>query len=531
MNSADSLRRICCSQHEANNPSDFLFNQDNLPEYKASLKLGAKLITQRIQNIHQPFTGILPNELAENFDHIELNTPLSSLNKALEEVDNLYLKDAIYFHHPKYMAHLNCPVVYPAILAEQILSSVNSSLDTWDQSAGGTLIEQKLINWTAEKIGYSEKADGIFTSGGTQSNLMALLLARDNYCAQSGQHNIREQGLPAYSHKFRIFTSELSHFSIQKSAALLGLGYQAVISISSNDCFQMDVAALTKAVVETLNEGLIPLMVVATTGTTDFGSIDPIDGIAEVCKKYNVWMHADAAYGGGTLVSKKHRDKLANIHKADSVTVDYHKSFFQPVSCGAFFVKDRRKLALITHHAEYLNPLSQRQEGTPNLVDKSLQTTRRFDSLKLWLTLRVMGADNIGQAFDSAIDLAKRTHQFFLNDPNIELLHQPELSTLIFRFVPSTPASDDHINKANEHIRKAIFRSGEAVIASTQVQGKRYLKFTLLNPATTLKDIDEVRVLIKRFGRQYFTSRVSPQSSQSYSQPSQSHSEPVRMEA
>lgn len=513
MMSADSIHiqdTGCLSTHKH---GDFVFNQENLPAYEASLIQGLNLIKSQLENTTQPFSGILPGELASEFSQLDLDTPLHSVAKALEELGQVYLKDAVYFHHPKYMAHLNCPIVYPAIMAEQILSSINSSLDTWDQSAGGTLIEQALLDWTAKKIGYSSDADGIFTSGGTQSNLMAMLLARDHYCAQRGDHSIQQQGLPEYAHKFRIFTSEISHFSVQKSAALLGLGYNAVIPVPVDSYFKMDAKALELSIEETLAQGLIPLAVVATTGTTDFGSIDPIHKIAELCRIYDIWMHADAAYGCGTLVSKKHRHLLSGIEKADSVTVDYHKSFFQPVSCGAFFAKNKKNLGLVTHHAEYLNPLSQKQEGTPNLVDKSLQTTRRFDSLKLWLTLRIMGADNVGAIFDQVIELAKQAHQSFSTDANIDLLHNPELSTLVFRFVPLQPVAEEDIDKANEYIRKAIFRGGEAVVASTKVGDRRYLKFTLLNPATTLEHINEVRQLIKGFGQEYINT-LTPVSEQ-----------------
>lgn len=505
MISTDSLNAVHSGSQKTPEPTEFIFNQANLQAYEACLIQGLNLVRSRLENTSKPFSGILPKELAPQFANLELDQPLESISDALKELESLYLKDAIYFHHPKYMAHLNCPIVYPAILAEQILSSINSSLDTWDQSAGGTLIEQKLLDWTAKKIGYNRQADGIFTSGGTQSNLMAMLLARDNYCANKGSHNVREQGLPSYGHKFRIFTSELSHFSIQKSSALLGLGYNSVVPVAVDEYFRMDINALRNEVKKTIDQGLIPLAIVATTGTTDFGSIDPIHEIAQLCHQFDIWMHVDAAYGCGTLVSKNNRHLLSGIENADSVTVDYHKSFFQPVSCGAFFAKDKSKLSLITHHAEYLNPLSQKQEGTPNLVDKSLQTTRRFDSLKLWLTLRIMGADKIGAIFDQVMQLAKDSHRLYQDDKSLELLHRPELSTLVFRFVPSHPTTDEEIDKANEHIRKAIFRSGEAVIASTQVKGKRYLKFTLLNPATQIEHIEEVVELIKTLGQQYFS--------------------------
>lgn len=299
-----------------------------------------------------------------------LDSPLGDNDAALAELQALYLNDAVWFHHPKYVAHLNCPVVLPSLLAEQIMAAVNSSVDT-DQSAGGTLIEQKVIDWTSGRIGLPASADGIFTSGGTQSNLMAMLLARDSWCAKHHNgHQIKHQGLPADAHKWRVFTSKLSHFSIQKSMAILGLGYDAVIPVGYDEQYRMDAALLEQEIQRCLEQGLIPIAVVATSGTTDFGSIDPLNDIAHLCRTHGIWMHVDAAYGCGLLVSEQHRQRLNGIEQADSVTVDYHKSFFQTVSCGAFFVRDKQHLSHVTHHADYLNPLSAQQEGTPNWSTK-----------------------------------------------------------------------------------------------------------------------------------------------------------------
>lgn len=495
----------------------YLFNQHNLGRYESDVKKGLELIKRTITDNDQPFSGILPQELAPVFKDIDLDLPLKKTQKALDELSEVYLKDAVYFHNPKYVAHLNCPIVYPTVMAELILSSINTSVDTWDQSAGATLIEQKLVDWTLGRIGYGENADGVFTSGGTQSNLMAMLLARDHYCeTQLDGYSVKEQGLPECANKFRIFTSDLSHFSIQKSAALLGLGYDAVIAIAHDEFFQMDSQILAAEIKKTKAAGLIPIAVMATTGTTDFGSIDPIDEISVLCKQHNLWMHADAAYGCGILVSNKHRHKLAGIEQADSVTVDYHKSFFQPVSCGAFFTKHKEKLGYVTHHADYLNPLSATQEGTPNLVNKSMQTTRRFDALKLWLTLRIMGAKRIGAIFDEVILRAEQTFELFSSDGNIDVLHKPQLSTLVFRFHPAhsslkpLTADDELINQCNETIRKTIFRSGKAVVAGTKVKGKSYLKFTLLNPETSMQDIEEILEMIKHAGQEFVKQKTQP---------------------
>lgn len=490
-------------QPPENAANEQLFNAAQLDAYAQQTLSALKLINNTIQQVEKPFSGILPHELAPAFQAVDLDAPLLNNQAALDELSELYLRDAVYFHHPKYIAHLNCPVVLPSLLAEQVMSAVNSSVDTWDQSAGGTLIEQKVIDWTLGRIGLPASADGIFTSGGTQSNLMAMLLARDSWCTRHRPgHLIKQQGLPAEASKWRIFTSKLSHFSIQKSTAILGLGYDAVIAVDHDEHYRMDADQLEQEIQRCQQQGLIPIAVVATSGTTDFGSIDPLTSVAAICQHYGLWMHVDAAYGCGLLVSPQHRHRLKGIEQADSVTVDYHKSFFQTVSCGAFFVRDRHNLSHVTVHADYLNPLSAQQEGTPNLVNKSIQTTRRFDALKMWLTLRIMGPQALGEAFDTLIDLTRTAHQLLTAHPAIEVLHQPELTTQIFRFVPRPGLSDARVDEINAQIRKSLFRSGNAVIAGTKVDGRQYLKFTLLNPATSQADLEDIIALIAHYGHE-----------------------------
>lgn len=482
---------------------EYIFNDRQLAAWSQQTQDALALMTDTVRNVEKPFSGILPHELAGEFSNLDLNQPLGSNQAALEELKRLYLRDAVWFHHPKYVAHLNCPVVLPSLLAEQIMAAVNSSVDTWDQSAGGTLIEQKVIDWTLGRIGLPASADGIFTSGGTQSNLMAMLLARDSWCAAHHPgHLIKHRGLPQDASKWRVFTSKLSHFSIQKSMAILGLGYDAVIAVDYDAHYRMDAAKLEQEIQRCHHEGLIPIAVVATSGTTDFGSIDPLNDISTLCQRHGLWMHVDAAYGCGLLVSDNHRQRLSGIEKADSVTVDYHKSFFQTVSCGAFFARDKQHLSHVTHHADYLNPLSAQQEGTPNLVNKSIQTTRRFDALKMWLTLRIMGPAALGEAFDSILALTQSAHRLLNAHPAIEVLHAPELTTQIFRYVPRPGMNETVVDEINANIRKALFRSGNAVIAGTKVNGRQYLKFTFLNPATTAADIEDVIALIAHYGRE-----------------------------
>ncbi|MFF0560139.1 pyridoxal phosphate-dependent decarboxylase family protein [Streptomyces sp. NPDC020472] len=467
-----------------------LLNDTTAESYRRSVTEGVERVARKLAATRGPFTGVTPAELAPVVDAVDLDRPLGDASAALDELEDVYLRDAVYFHHPRYLAHLNCPVVIPAVLGEAVLSAVNSSLDTWDQSAGGTLIERKLIDWTTGRIGLGPLADGVFTSGGTQSNLQALLLARE------------ETGTTDLS-KLRIFSSECSHFSVQKSAQLLGLGRDAVVSVPVDRNKRMQSVVLAAELETCRAEGLVPMAIVATAGTTDFGSIDPLPEIANLAAEYGAWMHVDAAYGCGLLASRTRRGLLDGIERADSVTVDYHKSFFQPVSSSAVLVRDGATLRHATYHADYLNPRRTLAERIPNQVDKSLQTTRRFDALKLWMTLRVMGADGIGELFDEVCDLARQGFELLAADPRYDVVVEPQLSTLVYRYIPEAVTSPDDIDRANLYARKALFASGEAAVAGTKVDGRQYLKFTLLNPETTAADIAAVLDLIAGHAEQY----------------------------
>jgi L-2,4-diaminobutyrate decarboxylase len=467
-----------------------LLNDTTAESYRRSVTEGIERVAAKLATTSRPFTGVTVDALSPRIDAIDLDKPLLDTTAVLDELEDVYLRDAVYFHHPRYLAHLNCPVVIPAVLGEAVLSAVNSSLDTWDQSAGGTLIERKLIDWTTARIGLGPVADGVFTSGGTQSNLQALLLARE----EAKTDNLAD---------LRIFASEVSHFSVKKSAKLLGLGADAVVSVPVGADKRMQTVALARELERCEREGLVPMAVVATAGTTDFGSIDPLPEIAELCEQYGAWMHVDAAYGCGLLASLKYRNRIEGIERADSVTVDYHKSFFQPVSSSAVLVRDAATLRHATYHAEYLNPRRMVQERMPNQVDKSLQTTRRFDALKLWMTLRVMGADGIGELFDEVCDLAAEGWKLLAADPRFDVVVEPALSTLVFRYIPAAVTDPAEIDRANLYARKALFASGDAVVAGTKVGGRHYLKFTLLNPETTVEDMSVVLDLIAGHAEQY----------------------------
>jgi L-2,4-diaminobutyrate decarboxylase len=495
----------------------YLFSglQENRAYYQKSILQSLQAVTGNLETRQTPFSGASLTQIKEKFNGVLLDEHEDglSLQASLEELKELYLNDAIHFHDPRYAAHLNCPVLIPALAAEVIISSLNSSMDTWDQSAGATFIELRLIAWTLGKIGYPAAADGVFTSGGTQSNLMGLLLARDHYIKTKYGIDPKTEGLPAEASRFRVFCSEASHFSLKKSASLLGLGQKCIVPVAVDADYKMDVRALLEAIALQLQLGNIPIAIVGTAGTTDFGAIDPLTDLAAIARQYQLWFHVDAAYGGGLVLSDRHAHKLKGIEHSDSTTIDYHKTFFQPVSSSGFFMRDKRCIDYISYHADYLNSREQEEEGIPNMVKKSIQTTRRFDALKLWMTLRTMGRRRLGSYIDEIIALAQQTAVLLRRDPDFELLHQPEISALVFRYAPPgarVELTEGQLSDLNLAIRKAMFNEGKALVAGTRVNQEVYLKFTLLNPLTTITDIQDIIKIIKRHGKEYLNQHLLP---------------------
>nr|WP_308211891.1 aspartate aminotransferase family protein [Microbacterium sp. HD4P20] len=454
--------------------------------YRSLIAQTSSKVAARIAAASQPFSGASRSELEGLVANVDLDSDGVGTPRALTEIDELFLEHAVWFHHPSYAAHLNCPVVLPAVAAESILAAVNTSVDTYDQSTVGTLMERRLIEWTTQRIGFTH-GDGIFTSGGTQSNLHALFLAREAALTRI------DAPRPHAIAKLVVLATASSHFSVGKSALLLGLGDDAVITVADDGHGRMRADALAAAIDRAEASGRVPMAVVATAGTTDRGVIDPVETIADVCDRRGVWLHVDAAYGCGLLVSSRRRHLIDGIERARSVTVDFHKSFFQPVSSSAVLVREPRDLGAGAWHADYLNPL---ENDEPNQVDKSLQTTRRFDALKLWVTLRAMGPGRIGELFDTVVDLAAEVSAHVDADPELELIGRSQLSTVLFRALPAgTDATTQDALVAS--VRRVLLESGRAFVAKTVIDGRPCLKLTLLNPETNLDDVRGILEMVK----------------------------------
>jgi L-2,4-diaminobutyrate decarboxylase len=293
--------------------------------------------------------------------------------------------------------------------------------------------------------------------------------------------------------------SEVSHFTVEKSASQLGLGTDAVIRIAVDNHFHMDLKALHSTLESLRAQNLLPIAIVATAGTTDFGSIDPLAELAEVANSAGAWLHVDAAYGGALLFSPTHRSKLTGIESADSLSIDFHKLLWQPIPCSSFLVRDARNFDFIKMHADYLNPELHEDEGIPNLVTTSLLTSRRFDALKLWISFQTLGREKIAAMIDRTIELAANAARIIQSTSNLELISPPQLSTVVFRYRPQRNGLD--ADRLNATIRHNLFNRSASVIGHTRVQGCQCLKFTFMNPSVNNAHIQELVEMVITEGR------------------------------
>ncbi|WP_347901063.1 aspartate aminotransferase family protein [Pseudomonas purpurea] len=409
--------------------------------------------------------------------------------QALADAASCFLDHALQVHHPLCIAHLHCPTTLASQLAEVLINVANQSLDSWDQSPSATFLEQHLVSALRAWTGYPDGDAGVFTSGGTQSNLMGLLLARDRYALLRWGVDVKEQGLPACAQGMVAVCSRQAHFSVQQSLSLLGLGKNAAIPVSCDRDGKMSVDDLKCTLARLASESRTPFVIVATAGTTDTGAIDPLDTLADIAQAHGLWLHVDAAWGGALLLSHRYRHRLHGLDRADSLTLDFHKQFFQTISCGAFLLRDAAHFELMRTHADYLNPPEDDRDGLPNLVTKSLQTTRRFDALKLWMSLRSIGTRQYAAMIDQCIDLAAEVAKVIDASAAFELVSCGQLTSVLLRVCTPLHAAEDR-DALHRHIAQTLFEQGIANLGVTRHAGLITLKMTLLNPGTTGADIN-----------------------------------------
>ncbi|MEU3468011.1 aminotransferase class V-fold PLP-dependent enzyme [Streptomyces sp. NPDC006687] len=359
---------------------------------------------------------------------------------------------------PLCAAHLHCPPLAVAAAADLAVSALNPSLDSWDQAPAASAVEERLTATLAAELYPTPHPDALLTTGGTEANQLALLLARERH----GPHLTVIHGANA-------------HHSIPRAAWLLGLPPTLTLPTPTGT---LDPATLDAALARTPG----PVLVTATAGTTDAGLIDPLPALADLCDQHGAELHIDAAYGGTLTFSPRHRPQLTGLDRAHSLTLDLHKLGWQPVAAGLLAVPDTQLLTPLAHQADYLNAPDDTHAGLPDLLGRSLRTTRRPDAVKIAATLRSLGRDGLAHLIDRTCATAQHLADLLDAHPGFELHARPTITTVLFR---PTPADDDDIAT----LRRTLLHDGTAVLGRATADGRLWLKATLLNPHTTAGDL------------------------------------------
>ncbi|CAM5330559.1 aspartate aminotransferase family protein [Streptomyces sp. TSRI0384-2] len=370
---------------------------------------------------------------------------------------------------PLCAAHLHAPPLALAAAADLAASVLNPSLDSWDQAPAASALEAELTRTLArETYPAADHPDALLTTGGTEANQLALLLARERHPAAP----------------LHVVHGANAHHSVPRAAWLLGLPPTHTVPTPTGT---LDPAALHHTLTTLTGH---PVLVAATAGTTDAGHIDPLPALADVCAAHGAELHVDAAYGGPLLFSDRRKHALHGLDRAHSVTLDLHKLGWQPVAAGILAVHRTGRLGPLQHTADYLNSHDDTEAGLPDLLGRSLRTTRRPDAFKMAVTLRALGRDGLGALVDQVCDLATTLADKIHDHPDLTLYTRPALSTVLFR---PTDADDDQVAA----VRRGLLDDGHAVLGRARAKGRLWLKATLLNPHTRPGDLDRMLKLVE----------------------------------
>lgn len=397
--------------------------------------------------------------------------PTEALDRA-----SVVLDRSITQPRPRYLAYVGSSGLEIGVMGDLLMSThdVNVAVN----AGGADLLESQVLRWVAEFVGFGVP-HGVMASGGTVSNLTALAAARER--AAPGT---RRTGMGG--RRLALYCSEEAHYSIVRAAEVLGLGADAVRSIRLDGERRMDPHACAAAIEADVADGVTPMAVVATAGTTLTGAVDDIDALADVCAPRAVWLHVDGAYGLPAAASQACGPKFAGLDRADSATVDAHKWLYVPKACSVLLVRDPATLRAAFAHRESYIPHVQEEE--PHAVDQTLEYSRPLRSLKLWLAFTVHGARAIRAAIDRNLAEAQLLADLVRADPDLELACEPSLSVVCFR----------HRRVDSHRLVVDLQEDGRVYLSGAEVDGASCLRACFVNYRTTEEDVRVTVEVVKQ---------------------------------
>lgn len=390
-------------------------------------------------------------------------------------------KDSLHLSHPRFAAQQVAAPIPAAALVESVVAALNQSLAVWEMSPIATAIDRDLMNAFKRLFGYPRGAEGSLVPGGAFANLTALLAARDALAPTASKKG---------GTRVAFIVGAQAHYSVARSAAILGLGRNSVFRVSLNSEFCTDTAHAHEAFAAARKAGFRKFVLIASAGSTPTGSFDDLVALREIATKYQAWFHVDAAHGGGLAFSRRLRKKLRGISDADSIIFDPHKMMFMPLSAGGVLVRDGRNLLHpLREQAPYLFGSRRRW---PDIGQVTIACSQRFDALKSWVVWRSYGPQVWDALATHVCDVAHEAFHYCCQSRILEPVHDPHSNILCFQLRgPHGPHSD----RRHWAIKEELNESGFAYISSTVLNRRRVLRLVVMNPRTTS---DDIRAILRR---------------------------------
>ena len=415
-----------------------------------------------------------------------------SFEEIFDDFKNIIMPGMTHWESPKFMAYFPANKSYPSILGEMLTATLGAQCMSWVTSPAATELEEAVMKWLGSMIGLPENFTGVIQDTASTATLTALLMARE----KASGFGINEKGFENEG-PFTVYCSAETHSSIEKDVKIAGFGKEKLRKIAYDDEYAMRPDMLEKAIRDDLEKGFKPACVVATIGTTGSTAIDPLRKIAEICKRYEIFLHVDAAFAGTALLLPEMRWMIEGIELVDSFVFNPHKWMFTNFDCSAFFVQDEALLVKTFEITpEYLK--TPEDERVKNYRDWGIPLGRRFRALKLWFVIRNFGVEGLRQKVSKHIELAQAQREVIENDPDFELLAQAPLNTLCFRFHPSYIDDEKKLNELNSKLLAKVNESGELFITHTKLEDIFTLRMVIGNTNVEQRHVDEAWDLVRQ---------------------------------
>jgi aromatic-L-amino-acid decarboxylase len=443
------------------------------------------------------FHGKSPSEVRALFDEPLPRKP-GEIRELLDKIENDVFDAATLNMSPRFLAYVLGGPNHVSIIAELLAAALNQNCTKWHISASASEIELQVIRWIAEFINYSSEASGVLVGGGSVANMTCLAVARK----VKAPFNVARDGLKAGS-PLTIYVSEEGHSCLDKSIDLLGLGKNQLRKVPVKDDFTIDVGKLEEQILEDKSEGYCPVCVIGNGGTVNTGAVDPLDTLADMCTKYELWFHVDAAYGGPAAATTIARHLFKGIERADSVALDPHKWLYVPLEAGCVLVKNleylRDTFSILPDYLKLDNDKSERFD----FMEYSFQLSRNFKALKVWMTFKTYGAEMLRATIEENIKTMRYLASLIDQSHDFECLAPVPLSAVCFRYRTSDVQyhqDEKYLSLLNKKLLDAVERDGRIFITGTMIRGKTALRACCVNSRTQHRDVECLLRVLRQLG-------------------------------